>query len=108
MSGGGGGPIPIYSNYLNIYRFKQFEFFKRGSNCCSNHHSCCLITCIYNSFYIDKVKIVLKILKEMQEDKEKQDILVQEKFILSRIIYKLNAQLRSEKTLQCLKRVSQS
>uniref|UniRef100_K1RXZ8 Nucleolus and neural progenitor protein-like N-terminal domain-containing protein n=1 Tax=Magallana gigas TaxID=29159 RepID=K1RXZ8_MAGGI len=53
----------------------------------------------------DKVKIVLKILKEMQEDKEKQDILVQEKFILSRIIYKLNAQLRSEKTLQCLKRI---
>lgn len=29
MCGGGGGPIPIYSNYLNIYRFKQFEFFKR-------------------------------------------------------------------------------
>lgn len=53
----------------------------------------------------DKVKMVLKILKEMQEDKEKQDILSQEKFILSRIIYKLNAQLRSEKTLQCLKRI---
>lgn len=52
--------------------------------------------------------MVLKILKEMQEDKEKQNILAQEKFILSRIIYKLNAQLRSEKTLQYLKRVSQS
>lgn len=60
------------------------------------------------SFNIDKVKMVLKILKEMQVDKEKQNILGQEKFILSRIIYKLNAQLRSEKTLQYLKRVSQS
>ena len=55
--------------------------------------------------WTDKVKAVLKVLKEMQKDKERQDVITEENFTLCRIIYKLNAQLRSEKTLQILKRV---
>ncbi|XP_062584497.1 uncharacterized protein LOC134246187 [Saccostrea cucullata] len=52
-----------------------------------------------------KVKMVLMALKEMQMAKEKQIVLSTEEFALCRIIYKLNAQLRSEKTLQFLKRI---
>lgn len=30
MCGGGGGPIPIYSNYLNIYRLSNLNFSRGG------------------------------------------------------------------------------
>ncbi|XP_048733985.2 uncharacterized protein LOC125650080 [Ostrea edulis] len=52
-----------------------------------------------------KVTLVLNVLKEMQNVKDKQSALNIEEFALCRIIYKLNSQLRSEKTLQFLKRI---
>lgn len=70
---------------------------------CANSISYFYICCIFVSS--GKVTLVLNVLKEMQNVKDKQSALNIEEFALCRIIYKLNSQLRSEKTLQFLKRV---
>ncbi|XP_052105878.1 uncharacterized protein LOC127738596 [Mytilus californianus] len=66
-------------------------------------------TCYLKTLLIKKVEDGFSVVKEMLSDSltilEKQESLSMESYVLSRMLYKMNSQWRSEKSLQGLKRI---